>query len=98
MLQTLVTRIDHSVYATTGLTGSVADGIVSFFIDWADSPHPAASAPAGPVLESLRVEHPDPAYVIRALSDLGIHLSVEPGPRPALIAAFRTEKGIVVLR
>jgi Glyoxalase-like domain len=76
----------------------VADGVVPFFIDWGDSPHPAASAPPGPVLESLRAEHPKPAVVIRALSAVGINLPVEPGPRPALIAAFRTAGGLVELR
>ncbi len=76
----------------------VADGIVPFFIDWGDSPHPAASAPPGPVLESLRAEHPNPAEVMRALGVIGLDLLVEFGPRPALIATFRTEAGIVQLR
>jgi hypothetical protein len=76
----------------------VADGVVPFFIDWGDSPHPAASAPPGPVLESLRAEHPEPKVVMRALSAVGISLPVEYGPRPALIATLRTEKGLVELR
>jgi hypothetical protein len=76
----------------------VADGIVPFFIDWAESPHPAATAPAGPVLESLRAAHPEPAFVMRALSAVGIDLPVASGPRPALIATLRTEKGLVELR
>jgi hypothetical protein len=76
----------------------VADGIVPFFIDWGNSPHPAASAPPGPMLESLRAEHPEPAVVMRALSAVGIDLPVESGPRPALIATLRTERGLVELR
>ncbi|MGA8178940.1 MAG: VOC family protein [Desulfobacterales bacterium] len=76
----------------------VADGIVPFFIDWGDSPHPAASAPPGPVLKSLRAEHPEPTKVMRALSAVGIKLPVESGPRPALIATLRTERGLVELR
>jgi hypothetical protein len=76
----------------------VADGIVPFFIDWGDSPHPADSAPRGPVLESLRAEHPEPSAVVRALSAVGIDLPVESGPRPALIATLRTEGGLVELR
>jgi hypothetical protein len=76
----------------------VADGVVPFFIDWGDSPHPAASAPPGPVLESLRAEHPEPTVVMRALSAVGINLPVESGPRPALIATLRTERGLVELR
>ena len=76
----------------------VADGVVPFFIDWGDSPHPAASAPPGPVLESLRAEHPEPMIAMRALSAVGINLPVTSGPRPALIATLRTERGIVELR
>jgi hypothetical protein len=76
----------------------IADGIVPFFIDWGDSPHPAASASRGPVLQSLRAEHPEPTVVMRALSAVGMNLPVASGPRPALIATLRTEGGIVELR
>jgi hypothetical protein len=76
----------------------VADGIVPFFIDWGDSPHPADAAPRGPVLESLRAEHPEPSVVMRALSAVGIDLPVESGPRPALIATLRIQGGLVELR
>ena len=76
----------------------VADGIVPFFIDWGNSPHPAASAPMGPVLESLRAEHPEPTTVMHALSAVGIDLPVKFGPRPALIATLRTGEGLVELR
>jgi len=37
----------------------VADGIVPFFIDWGNSPHPAKTTPQGARLISLRAEHPD---------------------------------------
>ena len=76
----------------------VADGIVPFFIDWGDRPHPADSAPRGPVLESLRAEHPEPSVVMRALSAVGIDLPVESGPRPALIATLRIQGRLVELR
>ena len=76
----------------------VADGIVPFFIDWGDSPHPAAAAPRGPALLSLRAEHPEPADVRRALEALGLALAVERGPAPALIAILRTASGLVELR
>lgn len=77
----------------------IADGLVPFFIDWGDSPHPAESAPPGLVLESLRAEHPEPTVVMRALTAVGIDLlPVESGPRPALIATLRTKGGLVQLR
>lgn len=76
----------------------VGDGLVPFFIDWLDSPHPAASAPGGPVLVSLRGQHAEPAVIERHLAAVGIDLPVEHGPRPTLIATLRTASGTVELR
>lgn len=76
----------------------VADGLVPFFIDWGNSPHPAASAPRGPELVSLMAEHPEPAAVMRVLSLVGVELQVVLGPRPALVATLRTKRGLVELR
>jgi len=68
------------------------------FIDWGASPHPAATAAPGPVLVSLRAEHPEPQRVRDALSVVGVELPTEPGPRPALIATLRGELGEAELR
>jgi hypothetical protein len=68
------------------------------FIDWADSPHPAATAARGPLLESLRAEHPRPDLAREPLGAIGIDLPVEKGPRPALVARLRTVSGVVELR
>ena len=76
----------------------VADGLVPFFIDWGSSPHPAATAAPGPVLVSLRAEHPEPERVRDALSVLGVDLPTEQGPRPALVATLRGELGEAELR
>jgi hypothetical protein len=76
----------------------VADGLVPFFIDWGASPHPASTAPRGPELVALRGEHPDPAWVTRALEAVGLVLPVARGSRPALIAGLRTAQGVVELR
>ena len=76
----------------------VGDGLVPFFIDWRDSPHPAASAPGGPVMVSLRGQHAEPAVIERQLAAVGIDLPVEHGPRPTLIATLKTATGIVELR
>jgi hypothetical protein len=72
--------------------------VLPFFIDWADGPHPAATAPRGPVLESLRAEHPRPDLAREPLAALGIDLPVDRGPRPALVAVLRTVSGVVELR
>jgi hypothetical protein len=76
----------------------VADGLVPFFIDWGHSPHPAASAPPGVELLSLRAEHPQPDNVAKALSSIDIPLRVDYGPEPSLIAVLKTSKGMVELR
>jgi hypothetical protein len=77
---------------------SSAVSLIPFFIDWADSPHPAATAPRGPVLVSLRAEHPRPELAREPLAALGIDLPVERAPRPALVATLRTVSGTVELR
>ena len=77
---------------------STAVSLVPFFIDWADSPHPAATAPRGPVLVALRAEHPRPERAREPLAALGIDLPVALGPGPALVASLRTVSGLVELR
>jgi len=74
------------------------DGIVPFFIDWGDTPHPAASAPAGARLVALRAEHPDPDGVRRAFAALGLDLAVAAGDTAALIATIESPRGTVELR
>ena len=76
----------------------VADGLVPFFIDWGDTPHPAKSAAAGATLISLRAEHPDPERVRRMLGELGIELPVERGAKPSLVATIAGTRGRVDLR
>ena len=76
----------------------VAEGLVPFLIDWAGSPHPAASACGGLSLVALRAEHPNPAGVRTLVRALGLNLPVTKGPRAALIAGLQTPKGFVELR
>ncbi len=75
----------------------LADGIVPFFIDWGDSPHPAKSAPQGATLVRLAAEHPQPARVQRMLQSLTIVLLVTPGPAARLSAQIDCPKGRVTL-
>lgn len=76
----------------------VGDGIVPFFIDWGQSPHPARSAAQGASLVGLRAEHPDSAGVARLLHQLGLELPVRSAERPALIAIIDCPRGRVELR
>jgi hypothetical protein len=76
----------------------VADGIVPFFIDWGQSPHPARTAAAGLSLIELRAEHPDAERVQQMLRHLGLDLPVRSGSKPALIAVIKGPRGRVELR
>ncbi len=76
----------------------VADGIIPFFIDWGQSPHPAQNAVAGLSLKELRAEHPDAKRVQQMLTNLGLDLQVRQGPNPGLIAIINGPRGQVELR
>jgi ketosteroid isomerase-like protein len=76
----------------------IADGLVPFFIDWGQTPHPARSAVSGVTLVGLRAEHPEPERVRKILHQLQIDLPVEKGAAPALIATLETARGRVELR
>src|SRR5215470_2891916 len=76
----------------------LADGLVPFFIDWGQSPHPARSAAQGASLIALRADHPDAQRVQRLLRELGLDLPLQPGAAPALVAIIDSPRGRVELR
>jgi hypothetical protein len=76
----------------------IAGGLVPFFIDWGQSPHPAETAAQGLQLVELRGEHPQPASVRQMLDALGIKMRVESAPATALVASVQSPMGTVELR
>jgi hypothetical protein len=76
----------------------LADGTVPFFIDWGQSPHPAATAAPGATLVALQAVHPDPEGVRGMLEKLGLELAIAQGDRSALIATIDCPRGRVTLR
>lgn len=76
----------------------LADGLIPFFIDWGDSPHPAATAAKGLTLLALRGEHADSPRVGKILMQLGLDLPLQTGPAPALFATIDSPRGRVELR
>jgi hypothetical protein len=76
----------------------IADGLIPFFIDWGQSPHPSQTAAAGLSLVELRAEHPDAERVQKMLGDLGLDLRVRKGSSPVLIATIQGPRGRVELR
>jgi hypothetical protein len=75
-----------------------AEGILPFFIDWGQSPHPAETTAEVARLVSLRAEHPHANDLKAMLKKLGIELPVTNGPTPALIALIECPRGIVEVR
>lgn len=75
----------------------IANGIVPFFIDWGNTPHPAADAPGTATLVSLHARHPEADYVRSVCTALGIDISVRKGPQASLVAIIDTPRGRVEL-
>jgi len=93
-------RSDGSLleWSMTDLYRSREGGIVPYFIDWGESPHPSESSAQGCTLYGLRGEHPDAARLQSILDQLSLEeLRVTSGPRPRLVATLKTPLGIVKL-
>jgi len=73
-------------------------GLIPFFIDWGDTPHPSSAAAQGCTLRALRAQHPDAEGVRAALHALGLELEVSAGEKPGLIASIECPRGVVELR
>lgn len=56
------------------------DGLAPFLIDWADSPHPAASGIPQAELADLRITTPDPEKLNALFDDLRLAVRAETGP------------------
>jgi hypothetical protein len=77
----------------------IADGVVPFFIDWGDTPHPASTASCAGTLLELRGVHPAAAGVRRTFEVLGItDVAVEAADAPGLLARIETPDGVVEIR
>jgi hypothetical protein len=63
-------------------------GVTPFLISWGDTPHPAATAPSGMRLDSIRLEHPDPELINRRMRILGFPVEVARAEQPALVASI----------
>lgn len=79
------------------LTGHPFGLSMPFVIDWRDSPHPAATAPAGCTLAALHLAHPDAPGLQTAIASLGLSLVVEQAATPCLTADLDTPAGRVRL-
>jgi hypothetical protein len=73
-------------------------GPIPFLISWGQTINPASSAPAGLVLESLRIEHADPSSVLGPLNALGAQVEVQPAAETAIVALLKCRRGRDELR
>jgi hypothetical protein len=76
----------------------MANGVIPFFIDWGESPHPSLNATHGAQLIELCAEHPENESVERSLRMLGLEMSVSRAKKAALIAFVDGPLGRVELR
>lgn len=68
-------------------------GLIPFFIDWGNSPHPATATPPLCRLSALSGQHPNPARIRNVLGGLGVELAVSAGQTPRLTAVIDTPLG-----
>ena len=73
-------------------------GLIPFFIDWGDSPHPVASASAGLSLVELHAEHPSPQILAHTFEVLGVSIPIRQAPTASLVATIVGPKGKIELR
>lgn len=72
-------------------------GVLPFFIDWGDSPHPAASLSGECELIDFGLQHPHVGEVQKRLRFLGLDVRVEPAAQPRVVARIRTPGGDIDL-
>lgn len=76
----------------------VAGGVIPFFIDWNQPPHPSHSAARGASLVDLHIEHPDVVGVRRLLRALDLDVAVVRAETAGLVAMVEGRHGRVQLR
>ena len=76
-----------------GITGHKLGGLMPFFIDWQDTPHPSIGAPLVGPLKALRLGLPEDMRPAGFLAELVAGL-VEVREAPGLAVAFDSPAGI----
>ena len=61
-------------------------GLMPFFIDWLDTPHPSQTSAQGPQLVSIEVTHPQPDGLQKLYKAFGVRVPVRAGQRPRITA------------
>ncbi len=86
-------------WRTLGVSaGKEYGGLMPFFIDWGDTPHPATTSPQGARLVSLVVEHPEPDRLRDLFRELGVGVPVQRGSQRSIVAEIESGANRVSLR
>jgi catechol 2,3-dioxygenase-like lactoylglutathione lyase family enzyme len=91
-------RADGSVlkWRTFGISGAGLDA-APFFIEWdRASPHPSTTSPGGCKFGKLEVFDKDASALAKLFALLGVNITAQAGPAPALRVALDCPKGEVV--
>ncbi|NQY96498.1 MAG: VOC family protein [Henriciella sp.] len=79
------------------LTQHKYGGLVPFFIDWQDTPHPSATSPAGGAATALTIASPQAERLNQLFADLAIDMTASAAAEAALSVQFETRAGRVAL-
>jgi len=67
------------------LISEIYKGLVPFYIDWGDTPHPGETSPQGAILKNMVVTHPQPEGLRAIYHELGIDIEVQYSNRAGII-------------
>jgi len=84
-------------WRTLEIGGHPFGGLVPFFIDWGDTPQPAATSPHGASFTDLRVIHPRAAELRALYRVLRVDVPVSEGIRPLILLDITGASGPVTL-
>lgn len=79
------------------LGGHRFPGLVPFFIDWLETPHPATTNPIAGNFAGLEIRTPDAAGLSELFAGLGMSFAVEAADAVDITAVIHTDKGEVRL-
>ncbi len=79
------------------LGGHSHGGLMPFFIDWGDCPHPAAELPAAGELRRFELVTPEHRELRASLEAFDLEVTVNSGPQPNMRAELATARGDLLL-
>jgi hypothetical protein len=86
-------------WRTLGIAaGEEYGGLIPFFIDWGETPHPSATSGQSAHLVGMVVEHPQPERLSKLYRDLGVNVPVRYGKQPSIVVEIESGSNKVSIR